>query len=75
MGGAEWTPPADEVHLYESMFAAASAGGAVPGTVSGRAAVQFFTRSGLPKDVLKAVSRSGRSATSVVCAAKTVFFV
>lgn len=54
-GGAEWTPPGEQVHVYEAMFAAASVGSAVPGTVSGRAAVQFFTRSGLPKETLKTV--------------------
>lgn len=54
-GGAEWTPPGELVHVYEAMFAAASVGSAVPGTVSGRAAVQFFTRSGLPKETLKTV--------------------
>lgn len=54
--GAEWTPPAEQLHVYEGMFGVASASSAVPGTVSGRAAVQFFSRSGLPKDSLKTVS-------------------
>ena len=54
--GAEWTPPADQLHVYEDMFQVASASSAVSGTVSGRAAVQFFSRSGLPKDSLKSVS-------------------
>lgn len=53
--GAEWTPPGEQLPLYQSMFAVASAESAVPGTVSGRAAVQFFSRSGLPKDTLKTV--------------------
>lgn len=53
---AEWAPPAEQLHVYESMFAVASAGGSVPGTVSGRAAVQFFSQSGLSKDSLKTVS-------------------
>lgn len=56
-GGAEWTPPADQLGVYERMFASASEGSAVPGTVSGRAAVQFFSRSGLPKDTLKSVRK------------------
>lgn len=55
-GGAEWSPPGEQLMSYERMFAAASAGSLVPGSVSGRAAVQFFSRSGLPKDVLKTVS-------------------
>lgn len=54
--GAGWTPPADQLHVYEGMFQVASASSAVSGTVSGRAAVQFFSRSGLPKDSLKTVS-------------------
>lgn len=58
-GGAEWSPPVEQLVSYESMFAAASAGSLVPGSVSGRAAVQFFSRSGLPKDVLKTVSSCG----------------
>ncbi|CAN0211430.1 unnamed protein product, partial [Laminaria digitata] len=53
--GAEWTPPAEQLHVYEGMFGVASASSAVPGTVSGRAAVQFFSRSGLPKDSLKTI--------------------
>lgn len=56
--GAMWIPPAEQLPLYNSMFASASAGSAVPGTVSGRAAVQFFSRSGLPKDVLKTVRKN-----------------
>lgn len=55
-GGAEWSPPGEQLAAYESMFAAASSGSVVPGSVSGRAAVQFFSRSELPKDVLKMVS-------------------
>ena len=54
--GAEWTPPAEQLHVYEGMFGMASANSVIPGTVSGRAAVQFFSRSGLPKDSLKTVS-------------------
>lgn len=54
-GGAEWAPPADQMVSYQEMWTAASAGCPVPGTVSGRAAVQFFSRSGLPKDALKTV--------------------
>lgn len=53
--GAEWAPPGDQLGLYESMFAMASAGSAVPGTVSGAAAVQFFSRSRLPKDTMRKV--------------------
>ncbi|CAM9480846.1 unnamed protein product [Pylaiella littoralis] len=52
---AEWTPPADEMSSYEEMWTTASADCAVPDTVSGRAAVQFFSRSGLPKDTLKTI--------------------
>lgn len=58
-GGAEWTPSAEQLGVYESMFASASAGSAVVGTVSGRAAVQFFSRSGLPKGSLKLVRGGG----------------
>lgn len=54
--GAEWAPPADQRVSYHEMWASASIGCPVPGTVSGRAAVQFFSRSGLPKDYLKSVS-------------------
>eukprot|EP00903_Cladosiphon_okamuranus_P013839 g12878.t1 len=54
-GGAEWTPPADQMLPYHDMWTTASAGCPVPGTVSGRAAVQFFSRSGLPKDALKMI--------------------
>lgn len=56
-GGAEWMPSAEQMVSYRDMWATASAGCPVPGTVSGRAAVQFFSRSGLPKDALKAVSK------------------
>lgn len=63
--GAEWLPPAVQLQAYDSMYRTASAGCAVPGTVSGRAAVQFFSRSGLSKDVLKTVgSGVGRLALS-----------
>ncbi|CAN0481813.1 unnamed protein product, partial [Hapterophycus canaliculatus] len=54
-GGAEWIPPAEQLQAYDSMYRTASSGCPVPGTVSGRAAVQFFSRSGLSKDVLKTV--------------------
>ncbi|CAM9819354.1 unnamed protein product [Ectocarpus fasciculatus] len=54
-GGAEWMPPAEQVPEYDALFRSASAGCAVPGTVSGRIAVQFFSRSGLSKDVLKTI--------------------
>lgn len=54
-GAAEWTPAADQMASYEEMWTTASAGCEVSGTVSGRAAVQFFSRSGLPKDSLKMV--------------------
>eukprot|EP00752_Nemacystus_decipiens_P006305 g5685.t1 len=53
--GAEWTPPADQMGSYHDMWTTASAGCPAPGTVSGRAAVQFFSRSGLPKDALKTI--------------------
>ncbi|CAM9767888.1 unnamed protein product [Ectocarpus sp. 13 AM-2016] len=54
-GGAEWMPPPEQVPEYDALFRSASAGCAVPGTVSGRIAVQFFSRSGLSKDVLKTI--------------------
>lgn len=57
-GGAEWMPPGEQLPVYESMFISASHGSGVEGTVSGRAAVQFFTRSGLPKDSLKTVRKT-----------------
>ncbi|CAB1113045.1 unnamed protein product [Ectocarpus sp. CCAP 1310/34] len=59
-GGAEWMPPPEQVPEYDALFRSASAGCAVPGTVSGRIAVQFFSRSGLSKDVLKTGSLSSQ---------------
>ncbi|CAM9253479.1 unnamed protein product, partial [Discosporangium mesarthrocarpum] len=55
MCGAAWSPSADQLPIYEAMLDVASAQSAAPGTVSGRAAVEFFRRSGLPKDDLKKI--------------------
>eukprot|EP00953_Heterococcus_sp_UTEX-ZZ885_P007274 4413-Heterococcus_DN1.PRE.3 len=52
---ARWEPPAFQLQVYRQLFDSAASASAVPGAVSGRAAVEFFSTSGLPREWLKHV--------------------
>jgi hypothetical protein len=56
MAGIEhWVPTPAEQSYYDLLLSVAAGG--VGGELAGKAAVDFFTRSGLEKPVLKAVRR------------------
>ncbi|CAM9791760.1 unnamed protein product, partial [Choristocarpus tenellus] len=48
-------PPSEQLPVYEAILAFATKNGGTNSTVSGRKAVEFFQRSDLPKDALKAI--------------------
>eukprot|EP00611_Tribonema_gayanum_P017600 TRINITY_DN3034_c0_g1_i2.p1 TRINITY_DN3034_c0_g1~~TRINITY_DN3034_c0_g1_i2.p1 ORF type:complete len:1212 (-),score=402.75 TRINITY_DN3034_c0_g1_i2:1151-4786(-) len=50
---ATWQPPPVQAAIYDHLYSIAAANSSTPGLVSGKAAVDFFSLSGLPRPLLK----------------------
>ncbi|KAG5182233.1 hypothetical protein JKP88DRAFT_129700, partial [Tribonema minus] len=48
-----WQPPPVQAAIYDHLYSIAAANSSTPGLVSGKAAVDFFSLSGLPRPLLK----------------------